>query len=36
MWAKTDRLPPGEIWTIVVPVPWKFLLLLKLLTRMSP
>ena len=36
MRANTVRCPPGEICTIVVPVPCRFLELLKLLTRMSP
>src|SRR5437588_3261683 len=36
MWAKTLNEPLGEIWTMVVPVPCRFLLLLKLLTRTSP
>jgi hypothetical protein len=34
--AKTVRCPLGVIWTIVVPVPWRFFLLLKLLTRTLP
>src|SRR5712672_2627135 len=28
--------PPGDTWTIVVPVPWRFFLLLKLLIRTLP
>src|SRR6266699_2138985 len=36
MCANTLRCPPGLIWTIVEPVPCRFLELLKLLTRMSP
>ena len=28
--------PPGDTWTIVVPVPCRFALLLKLLTRTLP
>src|SRR6516165_373885 len=34
--AKTLSLPVGETWTRVVPVPWKFLALLKLLIRTLP
>jgi hypothetical protein len=34
--AKTLIAPLGESWTIVVPVPWKFELALKLLTNTSP
>src|SRR5205807_8267243 len=36
IWAKTPSLPFGETWTIVVPVPWRFFELLKLLIRTSP
>ena len=36
IWAKALSLPFGETWTIVVPVPWKFFELLKLLIRMLP
>src|SRR6202167_2486581 len=36
MRANTVWWPPGEISTIVVPVPCRFAWLLKLLTRMSP
>src|SRR5215472_14123251 len=36
MVAKTLTFPLGETWTIVVPVPWKFLELLKLLTSTLP
>src|ERR1700693_4508359 len=36
MWANTERPPSGVIWTIVVPVPWAFVELLKLLTSTSP
>ena len=31
---KSDKLPDGDTWTIVVPVPCRFPELLKLLTRM--
>src|SRR5579872_2011256 len=34
--ANSLTLPPGEISTIVVPVPWRLDLALKLLTRTSP
>jgi hypothetical protein len=34
--AKVDRTPVGEIWTMVVPVPWLLALSLKLLTRVEP
>src|ERR1700689_702727 len=34
--ANTDTWPNGETWTIVVPVPCTFALLLKLLTSTSP
>src|SRR5579863_9113359 len=36
IWANRLALPPGETWTIVVPVPWALALSLKLLTRTSP
>jgi len=36
MCANTVRCPPGETCTIVVPVPCRFLELLKLLTRTWP
>jgi hypothetical protein len=36
MWANWVTVPPGETWTIVVPVPWKLPALLKLLTRTLP
>src|SRR3974390_2122445 len=36
IWANTDCWPRGEICTIVVPVPWRLALLLKLLTRTFP
>ncbi len=36
IWANTLSLPFGETWTIVVPVPWRFFELLKLLIRTSP
>src|SRR5215469_8689658 len=36
MVANTLTFPAGETWTIVVPVPCRFLELLKLLTRMLP
>src|SRR6202042_597473 len=34
--GKVVRDPRGETWTIVVPVPCRFFLLLKLLTRTLP
>ena len=34
--ANTVRWPPGLTWTIVVPVPCRFALLLKLLISTSP
>src|SRR5260370_16866187 len=36
IFANTLTLPRGETWTIVVPVPCRFLLLLKLLIRTLP
>src|ERR1700728_1731062 len=36
MSANRLEWPPGETWTMVVPVPWTLALSLKLLTRMSP
>ena len=36
MEANRWRDPEGLSWTIVVPVPWRLALSLKLLTRMSP
>jgi hypothetical protein len=35
-WKKTDLCPLGVILTMVVPVPWRLPLSLKLETRMSP
>ena len=34
--ANVVLMPPGDTWTIVVPVPWRFVLLLKLLIRTLP
>src|SRR5271155_1716727 len=36
MLANNDRWPDGVIWTMVLPVPWRLALLLKLLTRTLP
>ena len=36
MEAKRWRDPEGLSWTIVVPVPWRLAMSLKLLTRVSP
>ena len=33
IWANNSQKPPGAICTMVVPVPYGFALLLKLLTR---
>ncbi len=35
-WANRLALPRGDTWTMVVPVPWAFAELLKLLTSTSP
>src|SRR6185437_6883419 len=35
-WANSVALPPGETWTMVVPVPCTLALLLKLLTSTLP